>query len=145
MDPEDRLLVGIDLRKDRHVLERAYDDAQGLTARFDLNLLTRINQELGGTFDLSLFRHRVHYEESSGSVQSFLESQCAQSIAIRDLDIEVPFTEGERIHTEDSHKYDDAEIDQLAQNAGLIVAERFYDGAQRFSLNLFAPRAEEAA
>jgi len=145
MHSEDRLLVGIDLRKDRRVLERAYDDAQGLTARFDLNLLRRINRELRGTFDLSLFRHRVHYEESSGSVQSFLESQCAQNIAIRDLHLEVSFAEGERIHTEDSHKYDVAEIENLAECAGLRVTERFYDRAQWFSLNLFAPRADETA
>jgi len=137
MVPADRLLIGIDLRKDRHVLERAYDDAPGVTARFNLNLLSRINRELKADFELDHFRHRVHYDEPSGSVQSFLESQREQRIRIRDLGIEVPFGEGERIHTEDSHKYSLAEIDSLAREAGLQLERRYFDSARRFTLNLF--------
>jgi len=141
MVPDDRLLVGIDLRKDRDVLEQAYDDARGVTARFNLNLLSRINRELAADFDLDQFRHRVHYDEPSGSVQSFLESKCAQRVRIGDLGIEVPFDEGERIHTEDSHKYSLAEIDSLAGEAGLQLEQRYFDEARRFTLNLFRPLA----
>ncbi len=138
MRPDDRLLVGIDLRKDRATLEAAYDDAAGVTARFNLNLLARINHELDGHFDLTTFRHVVHYDEDSGSVQSFLESQIDQRIAIGALDLEIPFLAGERIHTEDSHKYSIHEIDALAEQAGLAVERRYFDSARRFSLNLLA-------
>ena len=82
MGPEDRLLVGIDLRKDPAILEAAYDDAEGITARFDLNLLARINRELGGNFDLDTFRHVVHYDDDSGAVKSFLESRTDQRVEI---------------------------------------------------------------
>lgn len=139
MAREDHLLVGIDLRKDREVLERAYDDAQGLTARFDLNLLARINRELGGDFELDRFRHRVHYDEASGSVRSFLESAETQRVRIRDLALELSFEAGERIHTEDSHKYSLDEIDGLAQEAGFELVRRDFDSARRFSLNLLRP------
>lgn len=137
MAPDDRLLVGIDLRKDRAVLEAAYDDAQGVTARFDLNLLTRINRELDADFDLERFRHRVHYDAPSGSVQSFLESLCDQRVRVGGLDLEVRFRAGERIHTEDSHKYSLEEIDALAAEAGLSVEGRELDRAGAYSLNLF--------
>ena len=138
MASADRLLVGIDLRKDREVLERAYDDARGVTARFDLNLLARINRELGGRFNLDRFRHRVHYDESTGSVRSYLESRVAQRVRIDALDLEVPFDAGERIHTEDSHKYSPDEIDDLARSADLRIERRLHDEARRFSLVLLS-------
>lgn len=140
MSDDDRMLVGVDLRKDRAVLEAAYDDAAGVTARFDLNLLARINRELGSTFDLDAFRHVVEYDEASGSVRSFLESQRDQAVEIRDLDLALRFTAGERIHTEDSYKYGIGEIDALADAAGLDVEQRLFDRARRFTLNLFAAR-----
>jgi dimethylhistidine N-methyltransferase len=142
MTSDDRLLVGIDLRKEPRVLERAYDDDQGITARFDMNLLARINRELNGSFDLSCFRHRVRYDEASGSVQSFLESQCEQRVRIDDLDLEVRFADGERIHTEDSLKYSPEEIDALAASAQLRLDHRAVDEQGRFSLNLFEPDSE---
>ena len=138
MQPDDRLLVGIDLRKDPEVLEAAYDDAQGVTARFDLNLLARINRELGGNFDLDAFRHVVHYDEDSGAVKSFLESQSDQRVEIPGADLEVPFRAGERIHTEDSHKYGPDEIQALAQASRLRVEEQIRDREGRFSVSLFA-------
>ncbi len=140
MTADDRVLVGIDLRKDRASLERAYDDGQGVTARFDLNLLTRINRELDGGFDLSRFAHRVHYDEDSGSVQSFLESQQPHKVRIDQLDLEISFAAKERIQTEDSYKYSFQEIGDLAEAAGLEVEHRYLDADKRFSLNLFAAR-----
>ena len=138
MRPADRLLVGIDLRKARNVLEAAYNDSAGVTARFDLNLLARINAELGGQFDLDRFEHVAHYDETSGSVQSFLASRDAQSVVIRDIGVEVEFEAGERIHTENSHKYSLEEIDALAEEAGLRLEHRYFDADRRFTLNLFA-------
>jgi L-histidine N-alpha-methyltransferase len=135
----DRLLVGIDLRKDREILERAYDDSRGTTARFNLNLLRRINHELEANFDLAQFRHRVHFDEPSGSVQSFLESQCAQQVRVGGLDLEVSFDAGERIHTEDSHKYSLTEIDDLALEADLQLEKRYFDAKRLFTLNLLQP------
>lgn len=139
MSPDDRLLVGIDLRKEPDVLERAYDDSRGITARFDLNLLTRINRELEADFDLDRFAHRVHYDETLGSVQSFLESQERQTVRVAEIDAEIVFEAGERIHTEDSYKYSLDEIDELARTTDFRVEHRYLDEAERFSLNLFAP------
>lgn len=140
MSPDDRLLVGIDLRKQRDVLELAYDDSRGVTARFNLNLLTRINRVLEADFDLERFCHRVHYDETSGSVQSFLESLEDQTVRVERLDLEIPFEAGERIHTEDSYKYSFDEIEDLARSAQFDLEHQYLDAAERFSLNLFAPQ-----
>ncbi len=139
MTPDDRLLVGIDLRKDRTVLERAYDDAQGVTARFNRNILARINRELGGRFDLDTFRHRAVYDEAAGRVEMYLVSMQAQRVPIERLGLEVTFAAGEAIHTENSYKYAPSEIDALAEAAGLRVEQRWLDGGRRFSDNLLAP------
>ena len=138
MTAADRLLVGIDLRKHRRVLEAAYDDAQGVTARFNLNLLQRINRELGGHFDLAAFRHRVLYEEQLGRIEIYLDSLHDQRVRIDRLELEIPFAAGEAIHTENSYKYSFAEIDTLAAAAGLQVQEQWLDHHRRFSANLLA-------
>jgi len=140
LGPSDRFLVGIDLRKDRATLERAYDDAGGVTARFDLNLLERINRELGGRFDTRSFRHRATYDEAAGRVDIFLVSSRRQSVPIEALGLEVGFEAGETIHTESSYKYSLAEIDRLAEQAQLTVRRRWFDSGRRFALNLLAPR-----
>ncbi len=138
MSPRDRFLVGIDLRKDPAQLESAYDDAGGVTAQFNLNLLARINRELAGEFALERFRHRAEYDAVEGRVRMFLESRAAQTVRVATLDREFEFGAGERIHTEDCYKYSIREIDALARGAGLDVRERWLDGARRFSLNLLA-------
>ena len=135
----DRLLVGIDLRKERAVLEPAYDDAQGVTAAFNLNLLNRINAELDANFDLSAFRHRAVYNEEAGRVEMYLVSRRAQRVAIRKLEKTIEFRADEAIHTENSYKYSRAEIEALAAAAGLTTQQRWLDREGRFSLNLFAP------
>lgn len=139
MAPEDRLLVGIDLRKDRAVLEPAYDDAQGVTARFNRNLLARINRELGGRFDLGTFAHRARYDAAAGRIEMYLVSTRAQRVAIDALGLTVPFEAGEAIHTENSYKYSPEEIASLFTGAGLRLVGRWLDGAGRFSSNLCAP------
>ncbi len=139
MTDRDRMLVGIDLRKDAAVLERAYDDAAGVTARFSLNLLDRMNRELGADFDRDGFRHQAVYREEEGRVEIQLVSLRRQRIAIRDLDLEVDFAEGEGLYTENALKYAPQEIDALARAAGLFTEHRWLDRAARFSLNLLAP------
>ena len=140
MAPADRLLVGIDLAKPREVLEAAYDDSQGITARFNLNILARINRELGGRFDLETFRHRVVYNEEEGRVEMCLVSRCAQKVAIGNLGMEVGFAKGETIHSEYSCKYSTAEIDELAVGAGFEIEAQWFDGGRGFSLNFLKPR-----
>lgn len=141
MARSDRMLVGIDLRKHRAVLEPAYDDAQGVTARFNLNLLARINRELGGHFDLATFRHRAVYNEAIGRIEMYLVNTCQQRVAIDDLNLEIEFAEHETIHTENSYKYSIESIAQLAGASGFAIEAQWLDAAARFSVNLFAPSA----
>jgi dimethylhistidine N-methyltransferase len=143
MAAEDRLLAGIDLRKERSVLEAAYDDAQGITARFNKNILARINRELGGEFDLDRFHHRARYNDGAGRVEMYLESGGTQTVAIAALDLAVPFVAGEMIHTENSYKYSPAEIEETAAAARLRVAEQWLDRKEQFSLNLFTVSGTE--
>lgn len=137
---DDRLLLGVDLRKDARVLERAYDDAAGVTARFNLNLLERINRELAGTFDLAAFRHLARYDEPEGRVEMHLECLRDQRVRIGALGLELDFRRGETIHTENSYKYSPAEIDALAAVAGFELEARWFDPERRFSLQTLRPR-----
>jgi dimethylhistidine N-methyltransferase len=139
MNLEDRLLLGIDLRKDRDVLESAYDDASGVTARFNQNLLARINRELGGQFDAETFDFQATYDEVEGKVVSHLRSRRDQTVRIEDLGLDVEFAAGETIHTENSFKYSWAEIDALARGTGFALEEHWLDAKNRYSVNLFAP------
>ena len=139
LDARDRLLVGVDLRKDAATLERAYDDSQGVTARFSLNLLERINRELGGTFDASGFEHRAVYRADEGRIAIHLVSRRDQSVSIEELDLQVEFGEGEPVHIEDSYKYSPEEIESLAGSAGLALEQSWLDAKERFSLSVFAP------
>jgi dimethylhistidine N-methyltransferase len=137
MTEEDALVVGIDRRKDRARVERAYNDAQGVTARFNLNLLARINRELGGRFDLQAFRHQAIYNEAEGRIEMYLVSARAQRVRIEALDLEVPFAAGERIHTENSYKYSAAEIAALAEAARMRILATWCDPEALFSVVLF--------
>ncbi len=138
MGPRDRLLIGVDLRKDPSILVPAYDDPHGVTSEFNLNLLARINRELGGHFDLTGFTHRAFYEEEAGRMAMYLESLRDQIVAIDALGLSVQFRAGELIHTEYSYKYAPAEIDALAEKSGLRVLRRWFDSAGLFSSNLLA-------
>jgi len=137
----DRLLIGIDLRKARGVLERAYDDAAGVTARFNRNLLVRLNSELDAEFDPQRFRHVAFYDEEAGRIEMHLESESDQVVPIRRLPLDLSLGRGERIHTESSYKYSREEIEALAAEAGMRVETGWLDSERRFSLNLFAPVA----
>jgi dimethylhistidine N-methyltransferase len=132
----DALLLGADLKKEKRVLEAAYNDALGVTAAFNLNVLARINRELGGDFDLRAFRHLAFYNEAVGRVEIYIESLRAQTVAIRQLEMEVQFSEGEQIHTENSYKYDLSDIAKLADETGFTSAHNWLDQKQQFSSNL---------
>jgi dimethylhistidine N-methyltransferase len=133
----DALLLGADLRKRREVLEAAYDDALGITAAFNLNLLARINREMDADFDLRAFKHYVRYDEEIGRVEVYIESLRAQTVSIGKLGMNIRFDGGERIHTENSYKYDLAGLSKLAAETGFTRARTWLDKAERFSSNLF--------
>jgi L-histidine Nalpha-methyltransferase len=132
----DALLLGADLKKDRSVLEPAYDDALGVTAAFNLNLLARVNRELDGNFNLNNFKHHAFYNEEIGRVEIYVESTRPQAVRIEKLGLEVQFRAGERIHTENSYKYDLHDIDGLATQTGFVREQTWLDFEQRFSSNL---------
>jgi L-histidine N-alpha-methyltransferase len=132
----DALLLGADLKKDKSVLEAAYNDALGVTAAFNLNVLARINRELGGNFDLRAFRHNAFYNEALGRVEIYIESLRDQTVAIEQLEMEVQFHKGEQIHTENSHKYDRNDIAKLASETGFLHGRSWLDSQERFSSNL---------
>jgi dimethylhistidine N-methyltransferase len=128
------LLVGVDLKKPRDILERAYNDAKGVTAAFNLNLLVRINRELGGTFDLGGFAHRAHYDETLGRVEMHLESLRPQIVRVGGRVFR--FDAGETIHTEISCKYTRPEFARLAASAGWRSVRAWADADALFSLHL---------
>ena len=133
------LLLGADLKKSADVLRPAYDDAQGVTAAFNKNVLVRINRELGGHFDLETFRHVAVWNEERSRMEMHLESTRAQEVVIDGLHMRVSFAEGERIHTESSHKYDRERIEALLGGAGLERVKTFMDSKERFAVHLARP------
>lgn len=128
------LLIGVDLRKDRAILEAAYDDALGVTAAFNLNLLARINRELGATFDLRRFRHRAVWNDAQSRIEMHLVSTAVQTIEVAGRAF--AFREGETIHTENSYKYGIDQFQQMAASAGWQARAAWTDAADLFSLHL---------
>src|SRR5271165_3054636 len=105
LEPGDTLLLGVDLKKDEATLLAAYDDAAGVTARFNLNMLARLNRELYADFDLEAFAHRAVWNAAESRIEMHLESQADQQVKLPALNLEVSFAAGERMHTENSYKY----------------------------------------
>src|SRR5437763_3238493 len=129
--PGDALFLGADLKKAQEILEPAYDDPLGVTACYNLNLLGRINRELGGDFDLSAFAHRALYDEAEGRIEMHLVSRRAQTVRVGGDAF--TFAEGESIHTENSYKYDEATLDALAARAGFRIEKRWTDAKGWFA------------
>jgi dimethylhistidine N-methyltransferase len=138
--PGDGFLLGVDLRKAESVLIPAYDDPLGVTAAFNLNLLVRINRELGGGFDLAAFRHRAVYNREEGRIEMHLESRRTQTVPVRALGIEVPFFRGETIHTESSYKFSLEQIASLASETGFELRRTWTDSGGRFASSLLSVR-----
>ncbi len=134
--PGDGWVLGVDLRKPASVLIPAYDDALGVTAAFNLNLLMRINRELGGGFDLASFRHLARWNDERSRIEMHLESRRRQTVPIRELGLEISFDEGETIHTESSYKFESEQIAKLAAETGFKLERVWTDSNRRFGSHL---------
>jgi L-histidine Nalpha-methyltransferase len=136
LQPGDALLLGADLVKPEPQLLAAYDDPIGVTAAFNLNLLARINHELGGNFDLRNFAHLARYNRTEQSVEMHLLSRCRQTVTIPAADATVTFEPGETIWTESSHKFTLDEIDVIASAAGFSLQAQWIDREWPFAETL---------
>jgi L-histidine N-alpha-methyltransferase len=134
LGPGSALLVGVDLKKPVSILLPAYDDGQGVTAAFTLNLLARINRELDGTFEVTRFAHEAVYNRVAGRVEIYLKSLTAQTVRVRGRAFS--FAAGERIHTENSHKYSVTGFQGLARRSGWDPVKAWTDPDRLFSLHL---------
>ena len=137
MGPRGAALIGIDLQKSPQLIEAAYNDAAGVTAAFTLNLLVRLNRELGANFDLDAFRHRAVYVPEAGRIETFIDSQRAQTVTVQGKRFE--FAAGEAMQVEYSHKYTDEGFAALAARAGLRVVQGWNDPEDWFGLRLLQP------
>jgi uncharacterized SAM-dependent methyltransferase len=133
----DSLLLGTDLRKPLDVLIPAYDDALGVTAAFNRNLLARVNRELGGDFDLSRFEHQAIFNRQTHSIEMHLRSRIRQTVTITDAGVAFDFEENETIWTESSHKYSREELYELAQLTGFRCHSQWIDSEWAFAENLW--------
>ena len=140
MRPGDALLLGADLKKERAMLEAAYNDALGVTRAFIVNELARINRELGGNFDLWAFGLRSVYNDEGGAVEVYLESLRAQSVTISSLEMSVDFAAGEWMHMEHSYKFDLDGLARMGSQSGFGLEKTWLDSQGLFSSNLFQAR-----
>ena len=127
------LLIGVDLKKDKALLDAAYDDPQGVTAAFNLNLLARINRELNANFDVRAFRHRAEYVVERGRIEMHLESLRVQSVLIGAT--KILFERGETIHPENSYKSAVHQFQALAERAGFSASQCWIDDRELFSIH----------
>jgi L-histidine Nalpha-methyltransferase len=139
MGEHDTVLLGFDLRKNGRVLEEAYNDRGGITAKFNLNLLVRINRELGGEFKLDRFSHLAYYNPYRNRVEMHLVSDADQEIGVRRLRETYSFHKNESIHTENSYKYSLPEIKQVAEECGFSLKSNFLDEKAWFDVVLLSP------
>jgi dimethylhistidine N-methyltransferase len=130
------LIIGVDLVKDPSILHAAYNDEAGLTAKFNLNLLARINRELGGSFDLASFEHRAFYNSERHRIEMHLVSKKLQKVSVAGRDVE--FRAGETIHTENSYKYTLEHFTALARAAGWASVAVWTDAGKNFSIHALA-------
>ena len=136
MKQDDLFLIGLDLVKNKSILENAYDDSQGITAQFNLNVLSRINDELDADFDLRNFKHYSTYNEKEQRIEMYLESLINQSVIISKSNLLLKFQKGELIHTEYSHKFKLSQIKELMRNAGFLNKKIWLDENHFFALVL---------
>jgi L-histidine Nalpha-methyltransferase len=137
MNPDDLLFIGFDLQKDPHVILRAYDDSQGITAAFNLNLLHRINRELGADFEVSKFLHYAIYAPDEAAARSFLISREKQTVRIEALDGSFEFEPWEAIFMEISQKYSLQMVEELASESGFSIKENFFDSKSYYCDSLW--------
>jgi len=140
MKNEDLFLIGLDLVKNKIILENAYDDSQGITAKFNLNVLSRINDELDADFVLNNFRHIAKYNEKDQRVEMYLESLVNQSVIISKANISLKLKQGELIHTEHSHKYKISQIEKLMDETGFVIKQNWLDVNKHYALTLVSKK-----
>ena len=136
MKSSDYFLIGLDMEKDNDVLTNAYNDSNGLTAKFNLNILERINKELDANFKISQFAHQASYNEPKGRIEMYLRSLSDQTVTIPKADISIQLVENELIHTENSHKFTMSQIDSMFEEVGLDIAQIWFDTKKYFGLIL---------
>lgn len=134
----DLFLLGLDLVKDKAILESAYNDSSGTTARFNLNLLKRINEDLNGNFGLENFEHTSFYNPKEKRIEMHLKSKIRQQIDIAGANMRVLMEKGETIRTEYSHKYTVPQIRRMAKDAGFVLKQIWTDSQGYFALALFS-------
>ncbi len=140
VEPGDRLLLGTDLDKDPALLLPAYDDALGVTAAFDKNLLVRLNREWGADFDIANFTHEARYDAAERRIEMHLRARRACHVAIPRLDLCIAFAAGESIWTESSHRFTVGELAAWGEANGWRVAAQWVDAAWPFAQTLFEAR-----
>lgn len=140
MNVDDRLFIGFDMQKDPRTIVAAYDDAAGVTAAFNLNLLTRINRELGGNFDIDKFSHYAQYRPVECAARSFLISREDQDVEIAALDRTFHFDQWEAIFMEISQKYTCPMIEELADNSGFSIVQNFVNNHDFYLNSLWSPK-----
>ncbi|SMG29164.1 dimethylhistidine N-methyltransferase [Marivirga sericea] len=129
----DQIIMGFDMKKDPDMIRSAYNDQQGITRQFNMNLLKRLNSELEANFDLAEFKHYPSYDPQSGTTKSFLISQKEQTVYLKGIDTTIHFRAWEHIHVEVSQKFDEDMIEDIAKEAGLNVEKYFYDDKKYFA------------
>lgn len=137
LQEKDKLLIGYDLKKGPNTIATAYNDVSGITRAFNLNLLTRLNRELGANFDVEQFDFYSHYNPETGAVKSYLVSLEKQDVYIEELDKTFQFVKNELIYTELSKKYSLQEIEEMADKAGFACSQHFQDSKNFFTDSLF--------
>ena len=142
---DDLMLIGFDLKKDIDLLLAAYNDKRGITREFNLNLLSRINRELGGTFDLGKFRHFGTYNVFSGAMESYLVSLERQEVYVKEIGQSFNFEPWEPIHTEYSYKFLESDICKLAEETGFVIQTQFYDSRSFFTDSLWRVKKQNGA
>ncbi|MGB3779300.1 MAG: L-histidine N(alpha)-methyltransferase [Tunicatimonas sp.] len=143
LSPDDRLMIGFDLKKDPQRILDAYFDKEGVTKSFKLNLLRRINRELGGNFDVDTFQYFPIYHPAEGSILSYLVSTKEQDVTIDALDQTVHFVAWETIYMERSQKYSERDIATLAEKTGFRVVRNFFDKERLFADSLWALKGND--
>lgn len=133
---DDLLLIGIDLEKDKPILDRAYNDKNGVTAKFNLNVLSRINEELDGEFNVSNFEHKSFYNTNKHRIEMHLISKMDQEVKIGSIGKTFYFKKGETIHTENSYKYSLGRFKNLVRTSGLQIVRNFVDPKKQYCLVL---------
>jgi dimethylhistidine N-methyltransferase len=136
MKKGDLFLIGLDLVKDKQILESAYDDSQGITAEFNLNVLSRINDELDADFNLNNFSHHSLYNENDQRIEMYLKSLVNQSVVISKSNLLLNLEKDELIHTEYSHKYTLSDISKLLDDVGFDIKHTWLDDKNHFSLTM---------